>query len=117
MNRKFALRAIEKAGHGTEVAVNGREAVDMSGAASYDVILMDINMPVMDGLQATIAIRGRETNTAEHVPIISMTANAMKGDREKCLEAGMDGYLAKPVKQKPLLEEIDRVLGSQTPTA
>ncbi|MEE8107473.1 MAG: response regulator [Planctomycetota bacterium] len=113
VNRRFALRAIEKAGHGAEVAVNGREAVDMSGTASYDVILMDINMPVMDGLQATIAIRGRETNTAEHVPIIAMTASAMTGDREKCLDAGMDGYLAKPVKQKSLLEEIDRVLSAR----
>jgi signal transduction histidine kinase/DNA-binding response OmpR family regulator len=110
VNQKFALRVIDKAGHTAAVAADGREAVEKSGQETFDVILMDIQMPEMDGLQATAAIREREREGGARTPIIAMTANAMKGDKEMCIDAGMDGYVAKPVKRKALFEEIERVL-------
>jgi CheY-like chemotaxis protein len=114
VNQKFAIRAIEKNGHSVIVANNGREAVDVWRHGTFDVVLMDVQMPDMDGLQATATIREleREGGTETRTPIIAMTANAMKGDRERCLEAGMDGYVSKPVKQQTLFAEIDRVLGA-----
>ena len=90
-------------------ASNGREAVDQSAAAAFDVVLMDVQMPEMDGLEAARAIRTRE-GSGPRLPIIAMTANAMKGDREMCIEAGMDGYVPKPVKKETLFAEVDRVL-------
>ncbi len=112
INQKFAIRVLEKAGHSVEVANNGREAVDAWQRGSYDLILMDVQMPEMDGLQATARILELEqaAESSEHTPIIAMTANAMKGDREKCLAAGMDGYVSKPVKRQTLFAEIERVL-------
>jgi len=111
-NQKFAIRAIEKAGHSVVVANNGREAVEACERDRYDVVLMDVHMPEMDGLEATRVIRERERTSdgARRTPIIAMTANAMKGDREQCLEVGMDGYVSKPVKRETLFAEIDRVL-------
>ena len=109
-NQKFAVRAIEKAGHSVVVANNGREAVDALAKTSYDVVLMDIHMPEMDGFEATRTIREREQGADRRTPIIAMTANAMKGDREQCLAVGLDGYVSKPVKRKALFAEIDRVL-------
>jgi CheY-like chemotaxis protein len=114
VNQKFAIRAIEKSGHSVIVANNGREAVDAWQHGTFDVVLMDVQMPEMDGLQATATIREleREGGMETRTPIIAMTANAMKGDRERCLEAGMDGYVSKPVKQQTLFAEIERVLGA-----
>ncbi|MFC1763860.1 response regulator [Planctomycetota bacterium] len=114
VNQKFAVRVITKAGHSVEVANNGVEAVNAWEQGDFDLILMDIQMPEMDGLTATRRIRELEQQgTANlYVPIIAMTANAMKGDREMCLEAGMDGYVSKPVKRKVLFTEIERVLSS-----
>jgi CheY-like chemotaxis protein len=109
VNQKFAVRSLSKAGHSVKVANNGREAVDAWAGEFFDVVLMDIQMPVMDGYLATAEIRQQETPT-RRTPIIAMTAHAMKGDKEKCLEAGMDGYVTKPVKSKLLLREIARVL-------
>ena len=109
-NQKFAIRALTKAGHTVTVANNGQEAVDAWAAEEFDAVLMDIQMPVMDGYLATGEIRQRESATNRHTPIIAMTAHAMKGDKEKCLEAGMDGYVTKPVKTKELLAEISRVV-------
>ncbi len=112
VNQKFATRLITKAGHSVDIANNGVEAIAAWEAGGYDIILMDIQMPEMDGLTATQTIRAREQSqdSAAHIPIIAMTANAMKGDKEMCLEAGMDGYVSKPVKRKILFAEIRRVL-------
>ncbi len=114
VNRKFAVRAIENAGHKVFVANNGREAVEAWERDRYDVVLMDVQMPEMDGFEATSQIRRLEQQrkTTQRTPIIAMTANAMKGDKERCLEAGMDGYLSKPVKRQTLFVEIERVLGT-----
>lgn len=100
---------------GAEVtlAINGQEAVDhvrQRGADGFDVVLMDVQMPVMDGYEATRQIRQREAAGATHTPIVAMTAHAMKGDRERCLAAGMDGYVTKPVDRKQLVQEMRRVL-------
>lgn len=109
VNRKLAIRILEKQQHIVEVAVNGREALDKSAETSYDVILMDVQMPVMDGLEATGAIREREQKTGDHVPIIAMTAHAMVGDKDRCLDAGMDDYISKPIRMDEFLETLRRV--------
>jgi len=111
VNQKFALRLLERAGHRVTVANNGRQAVDLWNPQSFDLVLMDVQMPEMDGLDATREIRGKETPSGPRVPIIAMTANAMAGDREMCISVGMDGYVAKPVKKDALFAEIARVLG------
>lgn len=110
INQKFAVRALSKAGHSVTVANNGQEAVDTWAKARFDVVLMDIQMPIMDGYLATAEMHRRESSSDRHTPIIAMTAHAMKGDKEKCLNAGMDGYVTKPIKSKVMLAEIARVL-------
>ena len=114
VNQKFAIRTIEKAGHSVVVANNGREAIDAWEQDRFDVVLMDVQMPEMDGLEATSRIREleQERGVAPRTPIIAMTANAMKGDKERCLQSGMDGYVSKPVKRQTLFAEIERVLGT-----
>jgi len=114
VNQKFTVRAIEKASHAVVVANNGREALEAWERDRYDVVLMDVQMPEMDGLEATARIRALEQQrgAAQRTPIIAMTANAMKGDRERCIEAGMDGYVSKPVKRQTLFAEIEKVLGA-----
>jgi signal transduction histidine kinase/ActR/RegA family two-component response regulator len=110
VNRLVAERMLQKAGHRVTCAENGQVAVERLAAEAFDAVLMDVQMPVMDGYEATAAIRTREATGTGHVPIIAMTAHAMSGDRERCLEAGMDGYVTKPVTTAELLEEIYRVL-------
>jgi CheY-like chemotaxis protein len=110
VNRKLAVGLLERRGHVVSVAEDGQLALACLDHETFDVILMDVQMPVMDGLEATREIRQRERLTGAHTPIIAMTAHALKGDRERCLEAGMDGYLAKPVRAKDLYETIEAVL-------
>ena len=111
MNQKVAKKMLQKMGHGVVVAKNGLEAVKAFEAEAFDLILMDGQMPVMGGLEATREIREREGKSKiGRIPIIAVTANAMKGDREKFLEAGMDDYLAKPIKRRTLEEVIGRVI-------
>jgi PAS domain S-box-containing protein len=112
VNQKFALRVLQKGGHTVELANNGREALESWQQASCDVILMDVQMPEMDGFEATARIRERESGADRRTPIIAMTAHAMKGDRQRCLEAGMDGYVTKPIKASVMFAEIERVLES-----
>src|SRR5262245_23613681 len=100
---------LEQLGCLVDVAPDGQRAVEALEASSYDLVIMDCQMPVMDGFEATRAIRARES-AEEHTPIIAMTANAMAGDRERCIEAGMDGYLTKPVRQDELAAAVSRWL-------
>ena len=108
VNQKLATRLLEKAGHMVVVAANGRHALEALESESFDLVLMDVQMPEMDGLDAAAAIREREQRTREHQPIIAMTAHAMKGDREKCLAAGMDGYVTKPIRPDDLWQAIEQ---------
>jgi PAS domain S-box-containing protein len=106
VNQRLAARFIEKRGHAVTVAGSGREALAALETGSFDAILMDVQMPEMDGFEATAAIRNKEKTTGQHVPIIAMTAYAMRGDRERCLAAGMDGYVSKPIRPEDLFREI-----------
>ena len=112
VNQVVATRMLEKRGHQVTLAVNGRAALESWETGAFDVILMDIQMPELGGREATVAIRERERTRGGHIPIIAVTASAMKGDRELCFEAGMDGYVSKPLKLEILMEEIDRVTRS-----
>jgi two-component system sensor histidine kinase/response regulator len=106
VNQRLAMRLLEKRGHQVTIAGNGQEAVAATEKTAFDLILMDLQMPEMDGFEATAALREREKETGIHLPVIALTAHALKGDRERCLEAGMDGYLTKPIRP----QELDAVL-------
>jgi PAS domain S-box-containing protein len=106
VNRRIATRILEKAGHQVEVVNDGAEAVTAYRRGSFDLIVMDVQMPVMDGLQATAEIRRLEP-AGRRIPIVALTANAMAGDRGRCLQAGMDGYVSKPFRPAEMLQEID----------
>jgi CheY-like chemotaxis protein len=106
VNQHLATRLLETRGHHVTVACNGREALAAFERESFDLVLMDVQMPDMDGFEATAVIREREKGSGLHVPVIALTAHAMKGDREKCLAAGMDGYLTKPIR----ILELDGIL-------
>jgi PAS domain S-box-containing protein len=114
VNRRVAAGMAERLGCRVDAVRNGREALEVLDLDLHDLILMDVQMPEMDGLRATAAIRGRERGTGRHVPIIALTAHAMQGDREKCLAAGMDGYLTKPLRAGPLREAL-RAWGAAGP--
>jgi len=106
VNQTLATRILERLGHRVQVVNDGKEAIERAKTQEFEVIFMDIQMPEMDGLEATMAIRAAEAGTGKHVPIVAMTAHAMKGDREKCLDAGMDGYLSKPIRIDELKQAI-----------
>jgi signal transduction histidine kinase/ligand-binding sensor domain-containing protein/CheY-like chemotaxis protein len=114
VNEKIAVRLLEKAGHQVTVARTGREAVELSARQSFDLILMDVQMPEMDGLEATRLIRARERGGAR-TPILAMTAYAMPSDRERCLAAGMDGYLSKPFRPAELEEALRQATAARVP--
>ncbi len=107
VNQKLAIGLLEKRGHRIQIANNGCEAVEAVERRKFDLVLMDVQMPEMDGLEATAVIRRREQQTASRIPIIAMTAHAMKGDRELCLEAGMDDYISKPIRPDELYRTIE----------
>ncbi|MDA1142802.1 MAG: response regulator [Planctomycetota bacterium] len=107
-NQMLATKLLQRHDHKVTVANTGIEAFELSGEKDFDVILMDIQMPEMDGFEATAAIRKREKETGKHVPIVAMTAHAMKGDRERCISAGMDDYISKPIRRKVLYETLSR---------
>jgi len=107
VNQRVALRILEKAGHRVTLAANGLEAVNALESGAFDLILMDVQMPEMDGLEATAAIRDKEKSAGSHIPIIAMTAHAMAGDRDRCLASGMDDYISKPIRARALLALVE----------
>lgn len=117
INQKIAIRIMEKYGFRAEAVANGREAIEALHAAPYDLILMDCQMPELDGYEATKLIRASKNLNSSNIPIIAITANAMAGDREKCLQAGMDAYITKPVKAQDLIAVVTQVLESKSKKA
>jgi CheY-like chemotaxis protein len=109
VNQKVATKFIGKLGYNVDVVSNGKEAVAALSKEKYDIVFMDCQMPEMDGYDASGMIRNADSPVLDHlVPIIAMTANAMKGDREKCIKAGMNDYLAKPIKPQHLSDMLDK---------
>jgi two-component system, sensor histidine kinase and response regulator len=106
VNQKVATRMLEKRGHHVVVAASGEEALAALAQRSYDLVLMDVQMVGMNGIATTIAIREKEKLTGLHQPVIAMTARAMKGDRERCIAAGMDGYISKPIDRQRLYDAL-----------
>jgi CheY-like chemotaxis protein len=114
--RSLTATLLQERGYGVTIAEDGRQALGALEAGTFDLILLDINMPHVDGFAVTAALRAREMTTQTHVPVIAVTANVMPGDRERCLEAGMDGYVPKPISADALFDEIARVLPSAIPS-
>ena len=113
VNQQLVTRILERRGHSVAVAVHGRQAVEAAAAARFDVVLMDVQMPEMDGFEATAAIRAHERVTGRRVPIVALTAHAMKGDEERCAQAGMDAYLAKPLDPKRLVQLTEEIAATE----
>jgi two-component system, sensor histidine kinase and response regulator len=116
VNRRVAVELLDKRGHIVTAVENGQQAVDALVSGKYDLVLMDVQMPVLDGFAATAAIRKRDTETGRRTPIIAMTAHAMKGDRQRCLDAGMDDYVSKPFRPQELFAAVESVLPQQSDT-
>jgi CheY-like chemotaxis protein len=114
VNQRLAARLLEKRGHRVVVVANGREALDTLDKINFDLILMDVQMPEMDGLDATKIIRNSETGTGRHIPIVALTAHALKRDEERCIEAGMDAYLTKPIRPEKLDEILQKFSTQKT---
>jgi CheY-like chemotaxis protein len=120
VQQKIAVRMLESTGHSVVVAPDGRQAIATLATGRFDVILMDVQMSEMDGFEAVRSIRQREAPTSQHIPILALTAHAMQGDRDRCLQAGFDGYLAKPIRQNDLKAALEvlqlRVSETHPPT-
>jgi CheY-like chemotaxis protein len=110
VNQTLALRLLEKRGYTVVISANGQDALSALTRESFDAVLMDVQMPIMDGFEATAAIRAQEKTSGAHLPIIAMTANAMQGDRERCLAAGMDDYVTKPMRAAELYAAVERMI-------
>jgi two-component system sensor histidine kinase/response regulator len=110
VNQRVTSGILEKRGHHVEIANNGRDALRLLELQQFDIVLMDVQMPIIDGLEATAIVRRRERTSGRYTPIIALTARAMTGDRDCCLDAGMDDYVSKPIQPKELLAAIERVL-------
>jgi CheY-like chemotaxis protein len=117
VNQLVAQHLLQKHGHSVVVAGNGKEALAVLTGREFDVVLMDVQMPEMDGLEATAAIRARERGTKRRQPIIALTAQALPEDRACCLRAGMDGYVTKPVQIGPLLRAVEEALSAAVPSS
>lgn len=113
VNQRLTTRPLEKMGHVVTVAENGKIALRVLSQQHFDLVAMDMQMPLMEGLEATEKIRAREKKSGGHVPIVAMTANAFEEDRQRCQKAGMDGYIAKPVTSQTIEREINRVMAAQ----
>jgi two-component system, sensor histidine kinase and response regulator len=114
VNQRLALAILQGRGHNVTLVANGREAMDRWKDEDFDLVLMDVQMPEMDGFEATRAIREREKETGRHTPIVAMTAHGMQGDKERCIEAGMDDYVSKPIRTKELFEVMEKVTGKSS---
>jgi len=110
INQQVAVEFLQMRDHDVRVAANGIQALAALAAEPFDVILMDVQMPQMDGFKATAAIREKEKTTGDHIPIIAMTGYAMKGDRQRCLDAGMNAYVCKPIRSQELYEIIENAI-------
>jgi CheY-like chemotaxis protein len=108
INQRLVVRMLEKRGYSVVVVENGKQVLEAMEREPFDLVLMDVQMPEMDGFEATMAIREKERDAGEHIPIIAMTAHAMKGDRERCLEVGMDDYLSKPIQLDDILLVVEK---------
>jgi CheY-like chemotaxis protein/HPt (histidine-containing phosphotransfer) domain-containing protein len=115
VNQKLASQLLKKQGHAVTIATNGKEALAALERQAFDLVLMDLQMPEMDGFETTAAIRAGVANTSRRIPVVALTAHVMKGDRERCLEAGMDAYLSKPLRGKDLCETIARLFPAPEP--
>jgi CheY-like chemotaxis protein len=113
VNQRLVSRILERRGHSVEIAAHGGLAVEALAAQSFDLILMDVQMPVMDGFEATAAIRARERESGAHIPIVALTAHAMTGDQQRCVQAGMDAYLTKPLDPSRLIEVSEEIAGRE----
>jgi CheY-like chemotaxis protein len=114
VNQTLTVRLLEKRGYAVSVAGDGLAAMAALENSSFDLVLMDIQMPVMDGFGATTAIREKEKRTGGHIPIVAMTAHALKGDQERCISAGMDGFVSKPIRTSELFSAIESLLASKS---
>src|SRR5215831_3756256 len=110
ISQKLTVRLLENYGYRVFIAANGREALAALDAYPFDLILMDVQMPEMNGYEVTAVIRDKEKTGSDRIPIVALTANAMNGDRERCLDAGMDGYLSKPINKGELIEIVHKLL-------
>jgi CheY-like chemotaxis protein len=117
VNQKVALRLLEREGHSVVVVGDGKQALMKFEEEPFDIILMDVQMPNMDGFEATAAIRRREKEIGGAIPILAVTAHAMKGDQERCLAAGMNGYITKPIRPNDLNEAIESLTSWSGPPA
>jgi two-component system, sensor histidine kinase and response regulator len=112
VNQRLAVRLLEREGHSVVVAGDGTKVLEALGSQVFDLILMDVQMPIMDGVETTAAIRKLEQSNGAHIPILAMTAHAMAGDRQRFLSLGMDGYVSKPVHSRDLFDAIENVFAS-----
>ena len=115
VNQKVAINVLQKRGHTVTLAVNGREAVALAASKTFDLILMDIQMPEMDGYEATAAIREMEQTTGSHIPIIALTAHAMKSDEDRSIASGMDDFMAKPIHVTELIQKVEQFSRESSP--
>jgi CheY-like chemotaxis protein len=113
VNQRLTMRLLEKQGHRVTVVDNGLAALTILAQQPFDLVLMDVQMPEMDGLETTAAIRAQEQGTGRHLPIIALTSHAMQGDQERCFAAGVDAYVSKPMKVDELYAAIDRLCGCE----